>query len=86
MATDELTCQELVEVVTDYLEGRLSSGDRLRFEEHLVLCSWCATYLDQIRETIRLTGSLREEDLSPDAQDRLLAAFRDWKRGRGAAV
>jgi predicted anti-sigma-YlaC factor YlaD len=79
MSVDELTCKELVEVVTDYLEGRLSPAERVRFEEHVAFCSWCRTYLDQMRETVRLTGTLREDDLSPEARDGLLRAFHDWK-------
>jgi predicted anti-sigma-YlaC factor YlaD len=80
MAVRELTCQELVEVVTDYLEDRMPADQRLLFEEHLSFCSWCVTYLDQIRETIRVTGALKEEDLAPDTRDELLRVFRDWKR------
>jgi predicted anti-sigma-YlaC factor YlaD len=79
MSVDELTCKELVEVVTDYLEGRLPPAERVRFEEHVAFCSWCRTYLDQMRETVRLTGTLREDDLSPEARDGLLRAFHDWK-------
>jgi predicted anti-sigma-YlaC factor YlaD len=79
MSVDELTCKELVEVVTDYLEGRLPPAERVRFEEHVAFCSWCRTYLDQMRETVRVTGTLAEEDLSPEARDGLLRAFRDWK-------
>jgi exonuclease VII small subunit len=79
MSVDELTCKELVEVVTDYLEGRLRLEERLRFEEHVAFCSWCQTYLRQMRDTIRLTGTLEEDDLSPEARDALLGAFRDWK-------
>lgn len=79
MSVDELTCKELVEVVTDYLEGRLPPAERVRFEEHIAFCSWCRTYLDQMRETVRLTGTLREDNLSPEARDGLLRAFRDWK-------
>jgi predicted anti-sigma-YlaC factor YlaD len=79
MSVDELTCKELVEVVTDYLEGRLPPAERVRFEEHVAFCSWCRTYLDQMRETVRLTGTLAEDDLSPEARDGLLRAFRDWK-------
>jgi anti-sigma factor RsiW len=79
MAVEELTCKELVEVVTDYLEGRMPAERRLLFEEHVAFCSWCETYLEQMRETIRLTGLLREEDLSADARRGLLEAFRDWK-------
>ena len=79
MSVDELTCKELVEVVTEYLEGRLPPTERVRFEEHVAFCSWCRTYLDQMRETVRLTGTLRENDLSPEARDGLLRVFRDWK-------
>ncbi|HXV95325.1 MAG TPA: zf-HC2 domain-containing protein [Gaiellaceae bacterium] len=79
MSVDELTCKELVEVVTDYLEGRLSPAEQVRFEEHVAFCSWCRTYLDQMRETVRVTGTLAEKDLSPEAREGLLRAFRDWK-------
>jgi len=79
MSVDELTCKELVEVVTEYLEGRLPPAERVRFEEHVAFCSWCRTYLDQMRETVRLTGTLRENDLSPEARDGLLRVFRDWR-------
>jgi len=76
--SDELTCKELVELVTDYLEGALSRRDRRRFEEHLVVCDGCTSYLDSIRLTIRITGRLTEEDLMPEMERELAAAFRDW--------
>ena len=71
---------DLVEVVTDYLEGSLPAEQRLLFEEHLAFCDWCQSYLQQMRETIRLTGTLREGDLTPEARDGLLGVFRDWRR------
>ena len=77
--TRPLTCQELVELVTDYLEGRSRPHDVARFEQHLGACPGCDTYVDQMRETIRLTGRLREADLAPTARDALLAQFRNWK-------
>ena len=77
---EDLQCRELVELVTDYFDGALPVDERLRFERHLVFCEGCAAYLEQMRETIRLTGALRDEDLDPEARDRLLAAFRAWKR------
>jgi hypothetical protein len=80
MGTPELTCQELVEVVTDYLEGRMPAERRLLFEEHLAFCEGCQTYLEQMQGTIRLTGTLMEDDLEPEARDALLGVFRDWKR------
>jgi anti-sigma factor RsiW len=77
----ELTCKELVEVVTDYVEGRLSEPDRRRFEAHLETCEGCTTYLQQMQETIRLTGVLREEHVPPRARAELLQAFRAWRSG-----
>ena len=77
----EMPCRELVELVTDYLEDRLSPADRARFEAHLAECEYCETYLDQMRQTIRTLGRLPEESLSSEARDRLLAAFRGWSRG-----
>ena len=79
MTDRNLTCRELVEIVTDYLEGQLPSRDRLRFDEHLLVCPGCTTYLEQMRETIRLTGVLREEDVPAPAREELLEAFRHWK-------
>jgi anti-sigma factor RsiW len=75
----ELTCRELVELVTDYVEGRLSPGDRARFEAHLAECEACETYLAQMRQTIRALGRLPAESLGPQATETLLDAFRDWK-------
>ena len=76
----ELPCRELVELVTDYLEDRLSPIDRARFEAHLTECEACRTYLEQFRQTIRVLGRLPEESLSPDAREALLTAFRGWSR------
>jgi anti-sigma factor RsiW len=79
LRTPGLSCQELVELVTDYLEGTLPRRQRRRFEQHISGCDACTTYLDQMRATIGLTGRLRREDLDPDAEAELLAAFRDWR-------
>jgi anti-sigma factor RsiW len=79
MATAELTCQELVELVTDYLEGTLSRRDRARFDAHIAACTHCTAYLAQFSETLRLTGTLRESDVSPEARAALLEQFRNWK-------
>lgn len=81
MSTAELTCQELVEIVTDYVEGEMALDERLRFEDHLRSCPGCTAYVDQMRETIRLTGELHEDDVVPEARDRLLALFQNWSRG-----
>ena len=76
----EMPCRELVELVTDYLEDRLSPSDRARFEAHLDACDACRTYLDQFRDTIRRLGMLPEESLSPEVRKTLLDAFTDWSR------
>ena len=81
MTAAKLTCQELVELVSDYLEGALPPEDRQRFEEHLAGCDDCRTYLDQMRRTIAALGALTEAAVSPEARDELLRLFRDWKRG-----
>ena len=81
-AADELSCQELVELVTDYLEGALSAEDRARFEAHLATCRGCTGYVEQMRLTIRLVHRLSEDTLAPDARDELLRTFHDWKAGR----
>jgi anti-sigma factor RsiW len=74
----DLVCRELVELVTDYLEGRLPARTRRRFERHVARCDGCTGYVEQLRQTIVATGRLREEDLEPELRDTLLAAFRDW--------
>jgi anti-sigma factor RsiW len=79
MSVPELTCKELVEVVTNYLEGRMPAEQRLLFEEHVAFCDWCQTYVEQMRATVRLTGTLSEEDIGPEAREGLLRVFRDWK-------
>jgi len=77
---EALSCQELVELVTDYLEGALDDRDRRAFEGHLAGCDGCTEYVEQLRTTIRLTGTLTPADLSVDAEAALLQAFRSWKR------
>jgi anti-sigma factor RsiW len=77
-----VSCKELVEVITDYLEGTMDAADRARFEAHLEECPYCVTYLEQMRETIDALGELSEESLAPDARDELLHAFRGWAAAR----
>lgn len=74
-----LTCQELVELITDYLEDTLPLTDRERFEMHLAECTGCQRYLDQMRWVQRLTGQLTEATAPPEATDKLLDVFRNWK-------
>ena len=79
IALAHLNCRELVELVTAYLEGDLSSGERKRFDEHLAACDGCTTYVEQMRRTIELSGRLRTDDVSREAEEALLRAFRNWK-------
>jgi len=76
---DQPTCREVVELITDYLEGRLPLEARTRLEQHLVFCDWCRVYLEQIRQTIRVAGAVTEESLSPEKREELVRLFRDWK-------
>ncbi|HKZ15780.1 MAG TPA: zf-HC2 domain-containing protein [Solirubrobacterales bacterium] len=74
-----LVCQEVVELVTDYLEGAMSRAERRRFEAHLADCPHCTEYLAQMRATIRLTGRLEADDLTAEMSDDLGELFRRWR-------
>jgi anti-sigma factor RsiW len=76
---EQLSCQDLVELVTEYLEGALSPEDRDRFDSHIAACDGCRRYIEQIRVTVALSGRLTPEQLDPAAEAALLGAFRDWK-------
>jgi anti-sigma factor RsiW len=78
---DGLSCRELVELVSDYLEGALAPHEHSRFEAHIAGCEHCAAYLRQMRETLALLGTLPADALSRDAEDELRVAFREWKAG-----
>jgi hypothetical protein len=81
MQVEELSCQELVELVTDYVENALGPVERATFEHHVGKCTGCHDYVEQMRRTIELTGRLTPADVGPEAEEKLLAAFRDWKSG-----
>jgi anti-sigma factor RsiW len=74
-----LSCRELVELVTDYLEGALPHGERARFDAHIAGCPHCTAYLEQMRDTIRIMGTLEPESLPGDMERELLLVFRTWK-------
>jgi predicted anti-sigma-YlaC factor YlaD len=76
----ELTCREVVELVNDYLEGALTADEEELFERHLSSCEGCRRYVDQMRLTIDAVGRIGEADVPAATRDRLLTAFRDWKR------
>jgi anti-sigma factor RsiW len=75
----EMTCRELVELVTAWLDDALPAAERARFEAHLAECPYCRTYLAQMRQTAHLLGGLSETTIDPAARDALLARFRDWR-------
>ena len=74
-----MTCKELVELVTDYLDGKLEAIDLTRFEEHIATCGGCTAYLDQMRRTIQVMSYLHEDVLTSQQWQDLLEIFRDWK-------
>ena len=78
-AIKPIACQELVELVTDYLEGRLSAADRERFDAHIAGCDACTAYLEQMRLTLAALGHIPEESISAHAREELLVTFREWR-------
>ena len=78
----ELSCKELTELITDYLEERLTQTERARFEHHLSICSGCVTYLDQMRITVKSLGAKPHGEIPVAIQEDLLEAFRRWKSSR----
>jgi anti-sigma factor RsiW len=78
-SADHLSCQEVVELVTEYLDGSLSAEDASLFEQHINFCEGCVWYVDQLRTTVETVGEVREEDISPEAKERLMGAFREWR-------
>jgi len=77
--SNDLSCKELVELVTEYLENSLPFGEKAQFEAHLAVCPGCRIYLEQMRQTVHAVGHLTGESLDPTTRDRLLALFRNWK-------
>jgi anti-sigma factor RsiW len=78
-SADHISCQEVVELVTDYLDKALPPDDAALFEQHTNFCDGCIRYVEQIKATAAALGEIREEDISPEAKDRLLSAFRNWR-------
>jgi anti-sigma factor RsiW len=78
----EMTCEQVVEAITDYLEGTMGEEERQRFDAHLADCPHCVHYLEQVRHTLAALGRLHEESLRPDLRDRLVESFRGWRQRR----
>ena len=81
---EHVTCQHLVDVLTDYLEGVLDPQQRADIERHIVICDGCASYVEQMRSTIDLLGRIAEEDPEDARADELLGIFRTWRDERAA--
>jgi anti-sigma factor RsiW len=77
-----MKCRDVVELMTDYLEGALSVADRARFEEHIAGCDGCTAYLEQLRETRKVAGRLAIEPVPETLQAELMNAFRDWRSNK----
>jgi len=78
-----MTCQELVELVTDYFDGSLDERTRADFDAHLATCPGCASYLEQMRMTVRFAHDAKALEQRPEVRG-LLEAFRDWRSARGS--
>lgn len=81
MTTHKLNCQEVVNLVTEYLEAALLPATREQFEQHLADCPGCQTYLEQIQQTITMLRALAEEPMFPETKQQLLQVFQTWKQG-----
>jgi anti-sigma factor RsiW len=79
----EMACEELVGVLTDYLDGSLPPDDRRRLEAHLDECAYCVNYVVQMKETIDAIGGVSLESLAPERQEEVLEAFRGWRDRSG---
>ena len=77
---EHITCQEVVELVTDYLERALPADETSLFEQHIDFCDGCKVYVEQMRTTVATVGRVTEEDVPPETRERLVTAFREWKR------
>jgi anti-sigma factor RsiW len=77
---EHISCQEVVELVTDYLDQTLAPEDASLFEQHINFCDGCEWYLDQMRTTVSTVGRITEEEVPAETREKLLTAFREWKR------
>lgn len=78
MTTSDLTCREFVELITDYHELALPTDERIRVEQHLVVCSACTRYEQQLRAAVRVAATIQLDDLVPESRRALLASLEQW--------
>ena len=76
---EDLVCRQIVELVTNYLEGALPAPERRGFEAHIAACEHCTEYLEQMRMTILLSGRLRTSDLTPAMRQEFSALYESWR-------
>ena len=82
-----MICRDVVELMTDYLEGALAPADLARFEDHIAGCNGCRAYLEQLRKTLQVTGRIANtETLPASLESGLTTAFRDWHENRGGSL
>lgn len=74
-----ISCAQVVELVSDYVEGRMSFAERMRFQFHLGICSHCRAYVRQMKVAVAALGRMPAEPPPPEVADALIATFRDWK-------
>ena len=77
---EHVTCQEVVELVSDDLDHALPADEASLFEQHVNFCDGCDWYLDQMRSKVATVGRITEHDVPDETREKLLAAFREWKR------
>ena len=75
-----MNCRQVVELMTDYIEGTLAPADRARFEEHIAGCDGCTAYLEQMRITRRIVGRLADVPMPQSVERELVEAFRNWQK------
>jgi anti-sigma factor RsiW len=79
VSVEDVRCQEVVDILTDFLEGAMPPAERIRLEQHLAMCEGCMNYLEQLRTSIHLLGGLDDDAVPPAAVAELLDKFRAWK-------
>jgi anti-sigma factor RsiW len=77
--TTEVTCREVTELLTDYLDDAIPAPERARLDAHLAECDGCSAALDQLRETIRVTGTVTEAQVAEERLEPVRSVFRAWR-------
>lgn len=76
------SCQDVVELVTSYLDNAMPTTERLEFERHVAICPPCRAYVSQIRKVVKSAGALHEDELPEHVRASLVAAFKNWHGGK----